>query len=90
MSERTAQCEECTTVFPCNPTGRLPKLCPSCKGGETERANAPAKRRKKSSTPSLGPVDYSAVVESIRTEIETLEEQIESRRAALVALEAIA
>jgi hypothetical protein len=89
MSERTAQCEECTTVFPCNPTGRLPKLCPSCKDGDAERSSTPAKRRKKSSIPSPAPVDYEAVAESIRADIEQLESQIEVRRTALAAIEGL-
>lgn len=92
MSERTAQCEECTDVFPCNPTGRLPKLCPKCRSADSEAPARSTKARKKRAAPShngSSPAIATAIL-ALQEEIEALEGQITVRREALEALEAVA
>lgn len=92
MSARTAQCRECTDVFECGPTGRLPVLCPKCRKDAGERSTSAAKPRKKAARPvepSSSPAIATAIL-ALTEEIETLEAQIESRRTALEALEAVA
>lgn len=93
MTERTAQCQECTDVFACGPTGRFPKLCPSCRKAHTETVRPPAKARRKVAAPSdnghASPAIVAAI-EALREEIETLEGQLALRQQALGALEAVA
>ena len=92
MSERTSQCRECADVFECGPTGRLPVLCPKCRKDAKARPGNPAKPRKnaKRSTTSTGSPAIAGAIVALQDEITDLEEQIESRRNALAALEAVA
>lgn len=48
MSHRTAQCQECATIFECAPRGIVPKLCPECKKG-AKPGKANGRRASKSS-----------------------------------------
>lgn len=90
-SGRSSQCQECAAVFDCSSFGPLPKLCPKCKGAPAESTRVPAiprgTRKKKAAANS--PAIATAILE-IQAEIETLEQQIGTRRVALKALEAVA
>lgn len=90
MSERTSQCRECTTVFPCGPTGRLPVLCPDCRKAPPDSPPVKRNGRRKAASNGAASPAIADAINALRGEIEALEEQITPRREALEALEAIA
>jgi hypothetical protein len=86
MSERTAQCRECTDVFECGPTGRLPVLCPKCRKDGKERAVGASKPRKvKASSNGMGNIQDA--VAACRAELEAIDERKEQLEEAIEALE---
>jgi hypothetical protein len=90
MSERSAQCHECADVFTCGPTGRLPHLCPKCRGESKERepadaARKPAKRAKAAPRATNGGGSIGDALTALRGDLEAtmgrvalLEEAIET------------
>lgn len=103
MSNRSAQCSECTAIFNVeSPTGRLPDKCPKCRE-EAKAKERPAAARQKSpkkakarkpkrsakrAAAKAGSVAIAAAKVALQEEIE--EAQVTSRREALEALEAVA
>jgi hypothetical protein len=87
MSTRTAQCEECTTVFEINATGRAPKLCPSCKNGAAERASDAPTPRKKPKAHTNGGGALSDALNALRVDLEATQERAATLEEAIGHLE---
>lgn len=101
MSARSAQCEECTTVFDVeSTTGRLPTKCPGCRkaGGaaarpkqqKKEKTKGTARRQQKRKTPASSAPAIASAIRVLEKEIESLEGQLQQRQDARDALQAIA
>lgn len=100
MTGRTAQCQECTTVFDVeSETGRAPARCPSCRKDAAERsASKPSKK-----TRATPPVQKSAkrapsrapggpiadAIAAMQLEVEQLDERRAAVLEAISSLEAL-